>query len=107
MPVDGAALAGSGGVGCAAAQAADLRFWLGMVVPKRCAGRSVTRNLIRREIRAAVERYAPILSPGIWVIRVRAPFAGLPRPSAASAALRHTVRAEVDSVLRRVARCDR
>jgi ribonuclease P protein component len=67
----------------------------------------VTRNLIRREIRAGFERYAPILPPGIWVVRLRASFEGLPCPSAASAALRHAVRVEVESVLRRAARFDR
>ncbi|UCH19085.1 MAG: ribonuclease P protein component [Burkholderiales bacterium] len=107
MPVDGATRTGSGRLVCAASQAAVQGFWLGMVVPKRCAGRSVTRNLIRREIRAGFERSAPILPPGIWVVRLRAPFEGLPCPSAASVALRHAVRAEVDSVLRRAARFDR
>lgn len=82
-------------------------LWLGMVVPKRYARRSVTRNLIRREIRDAVQRHAPALQAGIWVVRLHAPFDGARYVSAASSALRHAVRGEIDAVLGRAARPDR
>lgn len=82
-------------------------LWLGMVIPKRYARRSVTRNLIRREIRAGVQRHAPALQPGIWVVRLRAPFEPARYVSAASSALRYAVRTEVDAVLRSAAHPDR
>ena len=47
---------------------------VGCVVPKRHARRAVTRNLVRRQIHAAVRRRAADMSPGIWVVRLRAGF---------------------------------
>jgi ribonuclease P protein component len=44
---------------------------LGLVVPKRCARRSVTRNLIRRLARAAFARHCKDLPVGDWVLRLR------------------------------------
>jgi len=73
--------------------------WLGVVVPKRHARRSVTRSLLKREIRAGVARHAQRLSPGLWVVRLRAPFDIASFPSAASAALRNAARAELDDLL--------
>jgi ribonuclease P protein component len=72
--------------------------WLGAVVPKRHAKRSVTRTLLKRQIRAAVGAQAH-LPAGLWVIRLRAPFAPLQFPSAASTALRQAARVELDGVL--------
>ncbi|MFG5410316.1 ribonuclease P protein component [Piscinibacter sakaiensis] len=75
--------------------------WLGMVVPKRHAKRSVTRNLVKRQIRAvfddvglAGERAAG-LRPGLWVVRLRAPIDRSRFPSAASDALRRAMRDEL------------
>lgn len=79
------------------------RVWLGAVVPKRHARRAVTRNLLKRQIRAAVERHAAGLAPGLWVVRLRAPFDRTAFPSAASEALRHAVRVELDRLLARAA----
>jgi ribonuclease P protein component len=62
-------------------------LWLGSVVPKRHAKRSVTRNLLKRQIRAAVDRHAAALPSGRWVVRLRAPFDKQKFPSAASDAL--------------------
>jgi ribonuclease P protein component len=56
--------------------------WLGLVVPKRHAKRAVTRTLLKRRIRAAVNS-AHGLAPGMWVVRLRAPF---PRTEFVSAA---------------------
>jgi ribonuclease P protein component len=75
------------------------RIWLGAVVPKRHARRAVTRSLLKRQIRAAVERHAPGLAPGLWVV----PFDRGAYPSAASDALRHAAREELDSLLARAA----
>lgn len=75
---------------------------LGLVVPKRHARRSVTRNLLKRQMRAAAERHAEHLAPGAWVLRLRSPFARSDFPSAASEALRQAVRRELDEMLGRL-----
>ena len=77
------------------------RHWLGAVLPKRLARRAVTRNLLRRQIRAAVQRHAPTLPQGLWVVRLRAGFARAEFPSAASEALRQATRAELDLAFQR------
>jgi ribonuclease P protein component len=74
----------------------EIRFWLGLVVPKRHARRSVTRSLFKRQIRAAAVRHAPALAGGLWVVRLRAPFEKAKFPSAASAALKRAAREELD-----------
>jgi ribonuclease P protein component len=74
--------------------------WVGMVVPKRHARRSVTRQLLKRQIRAAfAER--PGMPPGLWVVRLRSPFDRQKFPSAASEALRQAARAELAQLLDR------
>lgn len=73
---------------------------MGMVVPKRHARRSVTRQLLKRQIRAAfAER--PGMPPGMWVVRLRSPFDRQKFPSAASDALRQAARAELALLLDR------
>lgn len=76
--------------------------WLGTVVPKRHARRAVTRNLIKRQIRACAERMDAgmhPLAPGLWVVRLRAPFDRSEFASPASAALRQGARRELDALL--------
>ncbi len=76
--------------------------WLGSVVPKRHARRAVTRTLIKRQIRSAVQRIdaaASGLEPGLWVVRLRAPFDRGAFKSAASGALRSAARIEIDALL--------
>jgi ribonuclease P protein component len=77
---------------------------LGSVVPKRHARRSVTRSLIKRQIRAAVGRHAERLAGGCWVVRLKAPFEAARWPSAASQSLRDNARAELDAILQRAPR---
>jgi len=72
--------------------------WLGAVVPKRHARRSVTRSLLKRQIRAAVARQ-PSLDDGLWVVRLRAPFVREQFTSAASSALSTAARNELDALL--------
>ena len=73
---------------------------MGIVVPKRHAKRSVTRALLKRQIRAAfAER--PGMPPGLWVVRLRSPFDRQKFPSAASDALRAAARAELAQLLDR------
>jgi ribonuclease P protein component len=62
--------------------------WLGCVVPKRHARRSVTRNLLRRQIRSAMLSHLAHLNAGLWLVRLRSPFVRERFPSAASDALR-------------------
>lgn len=74
-------------------------LWLGAVVPKRHARRSVTRSLLKREIRGAVLACRDQLKPGLWVVRLRAPIDRALFPSAVSDALRQAVRSELLAVL--------
>lgn len=73
--------------------------WLGCVVPKRHARRSVTRSTLKRQIRAAVQRHVRGLSGGLWLVRLRSPFVPAQFVSADSAALRRAARLELDSLL--------
>ncbi|NUZ04397.1 ribonuclease P protein component [Piscinibacter koreensis] len=79
--------------------AASPQLWLGAVVPKRHARRAVTRTLIKRQIRSVAERHGADLRPGIWIVRLRAPFDRATFPSAASEALRVTARAELERAM--------
>ena len=83
---------------------APVDVWLGAVVPKRHARRSVTRTLLKRQIRALVSRHADALARGLWVIRLRAPFDRAIYVSAASDALRAAARTELEQLLARASR---
>lgn len=78
--------------------------WLGAVLPKRHARRSVTRNLLRRQIRGAMLRHAAVLPHGLWLVRLRAPFTRDQYPAAASDALSRAARVELDTAFARAAR---
>jgi len=73
--------------------------WLGTVVPKRHARRSVTRSLLKRQIRAAVTGHAAALAGGLWVVRLRAPFDRARFVSAASDELKRVAREELESLI--------
>lgn len=73
--------------------------WLGAVVPKRHARRSVTRTLLKRQIRSVVTGQSGVLGHGLWVVRLRAPFDRIKYPSAASDELKHAARAELEQLL--------
>lgn len=75
--------------------------WLGHVIPKRHAARSVTRNMLRRQVRAAMERHCERLQPGLWLVRLRQPFDKTAFVSADSAALRSAAAAELDRLFER------
>jgi ribonuclease P protein component len=81
------------------AKPATPRLWLGAVVPKRHARRSVTRTLLKRQIRAAVSAHADRIAAGIWVVRLRAGFDRTTYMSAASNALRAAARDELEHLL--------
>jgi ribonuclease P protein component len=61
----------------------------------------VTRALVKRQIYAAAERHRDVLSPGLWIVRLRSPFDQF--ASAASVALRSVTRLELDALLRAAA----
>jgi len=86
------------------APSGDPTRWLGYVVPKRHAKRAVTRTLLKRQIRACVDRHADTLAPGLWVVRLRAPFDRSTYPSAASDALKRCARAELDDLFASIGR---
>ena len=77
--------------------------WIGCVVPKRHARRAVTRNLLKRQIRASFARHAPGLPAGLWLVRLRVGFAATEFVSARSVALAKAARAELDGLLGKVA----
>ena len=77
--------------------------WIGCVVPKRHARRAVTRSLLKRQIRGAFCRHAGALPVGMWLVRLRAPFASSEFVSARSAALAAAARDELDRLLARAA----
>lgn len=83
-----------------------------MVVPKRHAKRSVTRNLIKRQIRSVVAASFGDaigmdalngLAPGLWVVRLRSPIDRKVFPSAASDALRRRLHDELCTVVAQAA----
>lgn len=78
-------------------------WWLGTVVPKRHARRAVTRNLLKRQMRAVMASQAAQLPPGLWVLRLKAPFDKQQFVSAASAPLRASARSELALLLQRAA----
>jgi ribonuclease P protein component len=78
-----------------------VRWRLGVVVPKRHARRAVTRSMLKRLLRAGFDRRRDTLSPGLWLVRLRAPFAPASFVSADSPALRGSAAAEFDALLRR------
>ena len=88
---------------CSPAAPSAARIWVGAVVPKRHARRAVTRSLLKREIYAAAARPCDALAPGLWIVRLRAPFDRALFPSAASPALRRAVRSQLDALLASVA----
>lgn len=78
-------------------------LWIGCVVPKRHAKRSVTRSLLKRQIRGAFARHAQALPAGHWLVRLREGFPVARFVSAASPALAQAARDELDLLLHRVA----
>jgi ribonuclease P protein component len=73
---------------------------LGVMVPKRHAKRSATRNLVKRQVRAAMHS-EPGLA-GAWLVRLRQPIDPQRFPSAASEALRAVLHAELLVVMAQV-----
>jgi ribonuclease P protein component len=81
--------------------AAPGRLWFGYVVPKRHARRAVTRTLLKRQVRGAFERLGANLPDGLWLVRLRAPFAKQDFMSARSTQLALAARSELEGLLTR------
>lgn len=79
-------------------------LWLGAMVPKRWARRAVTRNLIKRQIYSIAAQHAPALPMAAYLVRLRSGFDRQKFRSAASDALRTTVRGEVEQLFSKAAR---
>ena len=75
--------------------------WLGALLPKRWARRAVTRNTLRRQIYAVAADSAPLRS-GAMVVRQHSAFDLKAFPSATSSALKHAVRAELQTLFAKV-----
>ncbi|UDF36246.1 UNVERIFIED_ORG: ribonuclease P protein component [Shinella sp. XGS7] len=88
------------------AEALPQGCWLGLVVPKRHARRAVTRSLLKRQIRAAFASGAErgVVPPGLWVVRLRAPFDRKQFPSASSEALSRAAREELAQLVNKLTR---
>lgn len=82
--------------------------WLGAMVPKRWARRSVTRHTIKRQIYAVASEYEVSLQCATHVVRLRSGFDRQQFVSATSDALKSAVRVELlelfSSAARRIAR---
>ena len=85
------------------AQASPQGQWLGLVVPKKHARRSVTRNLIKRQMRAVMASAGAALPAGLWVLRLKAPFDRKVFTSPASSLLLQAARDELQLLLQRAA----
>ncbi len=57
--------------------------------------------MLRRQVRAAMQRHEGRLPPGLWLVRLRQPFAAAKFKSADSGALREAAAAELDRLLAR------
>lgn len=75
-------------------------LWWGAVVPKRHARRSVTRTLLKRQIRELVNHGGAAMPGGLCVVRLRAPFDRGVFSSAASRELKVAARTELEQLLR-------
>ncbi|MDE2370585.1 MAG: ribonuclease P protein component [Burkholderiales bacterium] len=79
-------------------------IWFGCVVPKRHAKRAVTRNLLKRQVRGTFQRLGGGLPAGLWLVRLRAPFAVGEFVSARSDRLAAAARAELETLFDRGSR---
>ena len=78
------------------------QVWLGPLVPKRWAKRSVTRHTIKRQIYAVATEFdtqLQALPPAAYVVRLRAGFDRKQFLSATSDVLKQAVRAELQQLL--------
>lgn len=83
------------------------QVWMGPLVPKRWAKRSVTRHSIKRQIYAVASEFDALLQslpPAAYVVRLRAGFDRKQFISATSEPLKQAVRAELMQLLNHATR---
>lgn len=105
---DQAELAASGSKATQAPGAQPLLFspsglWLGAMVPKRWARRSVTRHAIKRQIYAVSQTLLPPHDCAAYLVRLRRDFPRQQFPSGSSELLKRTVREELMGLMERLA----
>lgn len=74
---------------------------IGVVIPKRYAKRAVTRNLVRRQIYAAIDAAEDSLPCRAYVVRLKSAIEKQRYPSASSEPLKLTIRQEIQRLLQR------
>ena len=77
-------------------------IWLGAMLPKRWAKRSVTRNTMRRQIYAIGDELQAVLVDQVYVVRLCATFDAKQFVSASSDTLKAAVRVELLQLFSRV-----
>ena len=77
--------------------------WIGAMAPKRWAKRAVTRNVIKRQIYTVSASLTSSIPQAVFLVRLRREFSRKEYPSAASAALKEAVRAELLILMRAAA----
>jgi len=83
---------------------APVGLWLGAMVPKRWAKRSVTRHAIKRQIHEVAQQCLPLDEKAAYVVRLRATFSREEFLSSSSAPLKQAVRAELHTLMARLRR---
>lgn len=78
--------------------------WMGALVPKRWARHAVTRNTIKRQVRAVAAQAAARLPAAVFLVRLRTGFDRRTYPSATSEPLRRAVRGELLQLFERATR---
>ena len=78
--------------------------WLGAMVPKRWAKRSVTRHAIKRQIYEIAQAQLPQQDQAAYLVRLRSGFSRQQFLSSTSEALKEAVRAELQGLLARAGR---
>jgi ribonuclease P protein component len=79
-------------------------LWLGAMVPKRWAKRSVTRHAIKRQIYELGRALLPASDQAAYVLRLRAGFSRELFRSSSSEPLKQAVRAELQDLMSRLPR---
>jgi ribonuclease P protein component len=79
-----------------------LGLWLGAMVPKRWAKRSVTRHAIKRQIYDVADAMLPTHDQAAYLVRLRTGFSRQHFLSSSSEQLKQAVRAELQGLMARV-----
>jgi len=81
---------------------APVGLWLGAMVPKRWAKRSVTRHAIKRQIQEVAQQCLPLDQKAAYLVRLRATYSREQFHSSSSMALKQAVRAELLTLMARL-----